>query len=284
MGSFTSAAKAIGLTQSGITRAIADLERELGYAIFYRTARGVLLTEDGREFVDRARQLLDDARSLLNGGLERNPFAQTLRIGVCPSSLEWTISEPITKLITRHPEIRFEIIGGSFERIVQMLRSGRVDIAVGLEEAFNQAADIKTDGMGEYPLIMFARLGHPILSSNDIQSDDLSSFPIVLPSDSPPYSEIARQMFQRRGLSWQRHIHFSDNFHIVRRIVMASDALSIATREFSLTPSFPEHFAIVPTDIPFPNPLKICCATRSHWEVTVAARAFMKLAREQRPS
>jgi DNA-binding transcriptional LysR family regulator len=44
-GSFTAAAKLIGVTQSAVTRAVADLERQLGYDLFHRTARGAFLTD-----------------------------------------------------------------------------------------------------------------------------------------------------------------------------------------------------------------------------------------------
>ena len=81
-GSFTKAAEIVGLTQSGITKSIADLERELGFAIFFRTSRGALMTEEGRDFVERAERLLDDARSLLQGSRERgDPYAGPLRVG-----------------------------------------------------------------------------------------------------------------------------------------------------------------------------------------------------------
>lgn len=75
-GTFTAASQAIGLTQLAITKSVADLEREIGYAIFFRTSRGVILTENGRDFIDRAARLLEDARELLKGSLQRNdPFA-----------------------------------------------------------------------------------------------------------------------------------------------------------------------------------------------------------------
>src|SRR5580658_2476137 len=84
-GSFTAAAQAIGVTQSAVTKGVADLERQLGFAVFHRTARGALLTEKGSDFVERAARLLDDARELLDGSSSPNdPYTGTLRIGVSP--------------------------------------------------------------------------------------------------------------------------------------------------------------------------------------------------------
>src|ERR1700684_3123931 len=93
-GSFTNDARTVGITQCGLTKSIADLERDLGYSLFHRVARGALLPEQGREFVERASRLLEDTRILLKGDGEKDPFAKVLRIGVCPASLEWLLADP----------------------------------------------------------------------------------------------------------------------------------------------------------------------------------------------
>jgi len=119
LGSFTAAARSIGLTQSAVTKGVADLERQLGFAIFHRTARGVLLTERGRDFVERAARLLEDARDLLRGDASKDDrYAGVLRIGVCPAMLEWQLVYPIAQLVRRYPSTRFDITGSSFERMI----------------------------------------------------------------------------------------------------------------------------------------------------------------------
>ena len=118
-GSFTAAANHVGVTQSAVTKSIAELERQLGYTIFNRTARGV----------SRVTRLLDDARDVLHARSgSYDPYAGVLRIGVCPASIEWLLVEPIALLLSRHPDIRLDISASSFERMAQQLRSGGVDV------------------------------------------------------------------------------------------------------------------------------------------------------------
>ena len=76
VGSFSGASKAVGVTQSAITKSVADLEQQLGFAIFNRTSRGVAMTPEGRDFIDRAARLLADAADLF-GERDRgaDPFA-----------------------------------------------------------------------------------------------------------------------------------------------------------------------------------------------------------------
>lgn len=59
---FASAARALGMVPSAITRAVAALERRLGVTLFHRSTRAVSLTDDGAAFLERARQILAELR------------------------------------------------------------------------------------------------------------------------------------------------------------------------------------------------------------------------------
>lgn len=280
-GSFTKAAEKTGITQSGITKSIADLERELGYPLFYRTARGAMQTEAGREFVDRAVRLLEDARTLLTGDRESNdPFAQALRIGVCPASLEWLLAAPLTALLARHPAVRFELVGASFERAIQLLRTGTVDVAVGFEDAFSEWSEVKREPIGSLLATLFVRNAHPILELDAPSHADLARFDFIVPSDSRPYGSIIRGIFDDAGVFlWQRHVHLIDNFPIVKRIVASSNAIGVTTLDYAKSDAFAASYTRVPGESPFP-PAPMCCAIRSRWEPSPAVRAFMRAMRD----
>ncbi|MEM8937044.1 MAG: LysR family transcriptional regulator, partial [Pseudomonadota bacterium] len=53
-GSFSAAARTLNVSQSTLTKAVADIEKDIGYMLFSRTARGVNATPEGREFLNRA--------------------------------------------------------------------------------------------------------------------------------------------------------------------------------------------------------------------------------------
>jgi DNA-binding transcriptional LysR family regulator len=56
-GSFVRAASSLGITQSGVSRAVARLEQRVGIRLFDRTARSVVLTDEGRSFYQRVKPL-----------------------------------------------------------------------------------------------------------------------------------------------------------------------------------------------------------------------------------
>lgn len=274
-GSFTKAAEIVGLTQSGITKSIADLERELGFAIFFRTSRGALMTEEGRDFVERAERLLDDARSLLQGSRERgDPYAGPLRVGVCPASLEWLLAEPLAALLARHPGIRYEVIGSSFERMIRLLRNGSVDVALGFDAAFAEWSDVRREPVATMQGVLFVRKGHPLLGRTGIGIADLADYDFITPTDSRPYGVVIREIYETRGVDWRSHLHVIDNFSIVRQIVATSDAIGVTTAGLAATSLFANGFSIIKDVSPFaPSPL--ACAVRSRWDPKPAVRAFL---------
>ena len=283
IGSFTAASQAVGVTQSAITKSIADLEKEIGFSIFYRTSRGVILTENGREFIDRAARLLEDARDLYKRGSERqDPFAGTLRIGVGPASLEWRLVEPLAELLKRHPGVRYDISSSNFESVVQQLRSGRIDVAVGFDAAFSEWSDLRRIPMGELKSTLFVRKGHPLLAKPEPGLEDLADYDFVSPSDSRPYGESIRHLYEARGVDWQSRLHRADYFPIVRRLVAMSDAIGVVAVSYAQSEEFRSRFVPLIGLEPWPA-APLCCAHRARWEPKPAVRAFISTIRKSLP-
>lgn len=282
-GSFTAAAGSVGVTQSAITKSIAELERQLGYVIFNRTARGVSLTEEGRIFVERTTRLLEDANELLKGKSGNNdPYAGVLRIGVCPASLEWLLVEPIALLLSRYPNIRLDISGSSFERMVQQLRTGGVDVALGMEAAFSDQPDFRRDPLEPLRTTLFVRKGHPILECEEVTVKDIAKFDFITPSDSRPYGTYIREIYESQDIPANTRIHIIDHFPIVKKIVSRTDAIGVVAVPYTELDSFKQKFARVHYLESFPL-APLCTAVRTRWEVRPAVRAFMKACRECRP-
>lgn len=282
-GSFTAAANKVGVTQSAITKSIGELERQIGYLIFNRTARGVTLTEDGRVFVERTARLLDDANELLRGrSVSHDPYAGMLRIGVCPASLVWLLVEPISLLLSRHPNIRLDISGASFERMVQQLHTGAVDVVLGMEAAFSERPDFRREPLEPLRTTLFARRGHPITECAHVTEKELAQYDFVSPSDSRPYGTAIRDIFESQEIDATTRIHIIDEFSIVKRIVANTDAIGVVGIPYTLAESFTRKFVRVPYFESFPL-APLCCAVRSRWEARPAVRAFLKACRECRP-
>lgn len=293
-GSFTAAAGIAGVTQSAITRSVADLERQIGYSIFVRTSRGAILTEQGRDFAERAQKLIEDAQDLLQRPQGReDAYSGVLRIGVCPASMEFCLINPLEQLLRKHPSIRLDVNGLIFERAVQQLRNGSIDVAVGFEAAFVDWPDLRRQriALEDDRAVMFVRCGHPILEVRRPTVKTLAKFDFVSPSDSRPYGAAIRALYEDHGVDWRKRIHVVDFFPVVKRIVATTDAVGVMMAGFAdRSASFRNQFVALDAFDLFAEISPMCCAVRARWEVKPAARAFITFmqngaaARRRRPS
>jgi DNA-binding transcriptional LysR family regulator len=275
-GSFTRAAEIACVTQSAITKSVADLERELGYPIFLRTSRGAVPTEDGREFVERASRLLEDAKDLIGKSRRKaNGSTEVLRIGIYPASLEWRLVEPLTSLRERHPGIRLKVSTASQERITQQLRNRSIDVALGFEKDFNDLQDFVRHPVGTLKPVMFVRREHPLLLKQTISLDDLAQYELVCPSNSPLYSAVISEIYESRGLSSQNFVHVIDYCPLVRRLVTTSDAIGLVGMS-SIPRNLGDDFVILDKLTLF-DPQTLCLAVRADRQLASAVRSFINL-------
>ncbi len=283
-GSFTAAAGHVGVTQSAVTKSISDLERELGYLIFHRTARGVMVTEEGRHFVERAARLLTEAKDLLRGvSPDHDPYAGMLHIGVCPASMEWLLAQPLSLLLSRYPSIRLDVSGGTFERVVQQLRAGIIDVAFGFDAAFSEQPDFRRESLPPLRTTLFVRIEHPLIGLPTITDADLALYDFITPSESRPYGAFFRMIYESQGIDAQTRLHFIDSFPIVQRLVASTNAIGVAAMTYTNSASFKRHFARLPflDSVPL---APLCSAVRTRWETRPAVRAFIMACRERLPA
>lgn len=102
--SFVRAGKALGLTQSGVSRAISRLEDRVGVRLFQRTARTVVLTEEGRRFQERVAPLMaeiDEAANEVAGSTSR--ARGMLRVVADPLTARVMFEPHLGKLLSKHP-------------------------------------------------------------------------------------------------------------------------------------------------------------------------------------
>ncbi|BAQ68713.1 transcriptional regulator, LysR family [Rhodovulum sulfidophilum] len=107
--SFTRAAEELGLTQTAVSRQIAQLEAELGLRLFERRNRAVFLTEEGR----RLAQVVGDALAAIRAEIaairgSRDPDAIVLRCQLC-EAFYWLMPR-LSRFHARHPEIQLQLV------------------------------------------------------------------------------------------------------------------------------------------------------------------------------
>jgi len=129
--SFTRVAVALGLTQPSVSRPIAELEARLGGPLFYRTGRGVTLTELGEILLPRARALLENAEQLLTDALAHGkaPSGQ-VTVAALPSMMPILAPALYSRIRAHAPGIRLRILEGFSDQVERWLADGTADIGL----------------------------------------------------------------------------------------------------------------------------------------------------------
>jgi DNA-binding transcriptional LysR family regulator len=111
-GSFVRAAASLGITQSGVSRAIARLEHRVGVRLFDRTASAVALTDEGRNFYQRVKPLLEGVEDAATEAAGSATVVRgRLRVNVDPFFARLVLAPRLGKFLAAYPELSVEIVG-----------------------------------------------------------------------------------------------------------------------------------------------------------------------------
>lgn len=187
VGSLNRAAEALYLSQPSLTEAIKELERELGFAVFNRSSRGVTLTGAGEEFLIYARQVCNQYETLEEKFIKGGNFKKKF----CVSAQHYSFAvkafvETVKKFDTLNYE--YAIRETRTATILSDVSSMRSEIGILYLSDFNRKAVCKLLEKYElefHSLILcraYAYLwkGHPLAQRASIYYKDLSDYPCLI--------------------------------------------------------------------------------------------------------
>jgi DNA-binding transcriptional LysR family regulator len=127
-GSFVKAAELIGITDSGVSRAIGRLETRLNVRLLDRTTRSVTLTDEGRRFYEEVKPHLgaiEDAAAVASGAA--SAVRGRLKVDIDPFFLPLVLAGRLGAFCERYPELSIEFI--SREHVGDLVSEG-IDLAI----------------------------------------------------------------------------------------------------------------------------------------------------------
>lgn len=168
-GSIRAAARVLGVSQPGLTRNLAELERGLGGPLFERRARGVAATPLGQAFLRRAASILHEVRRT------RDEVSQlcglttgTVTAGLSIAAHLALLPPALLPFRRRYPDTKLHIIEGFYPTLELGLRDGGVDFYVGVDPGRKIAPELSRELVSANRRTVLCRKGHPLASATSL--------------------------------------------------------------------------------------------------------------------
>jgi len=168
---FSVASELLNMTQPGLSRHIATLEKEVGVTLLERDTHGVRLTQAGTQFLEGIKRIVDDYDALcekvLHGG------AQQLHIGVPYFGINRYLSDMVSGFEASHPQVKLKYLPAYPEAIIDALLAKQADLAIlPRVDSLNSERLIFHDAFRE-PLTVIMHREHPLASRKSLHLIDL---------------------------------------------------------------------------------------------------------------
>jgi LysR family cys regulon transcriptional activator len=177
--SLTQAARALGTSQPALSRAILELEAELGVDVFVRHGKRILgLTEPGKVVAERAERVLSEIQGIERATADwRARDAGELRIATTHTQARYVLPTVVKAFRKRYPAVRLSLMQGSPSQITQMVVDREVDFAIATE-VVDERPELRTVEGFEWQHVVVAPVRHPVFAG-PITLQALVRFPIV---------------------------------------------------------------------------------------------------------
>ena len=195
---FTRAAERLHIEQPPLSRAIKELEDDLGVVLFERNRRGTALTEAGATFLQDVRRVFaalkqaqENAQAVAAG------LSGSLRIAVSDGAIDPRLSALLARCREEEPEIEIRLSEVPLAEQLRGLRSG--DFSIGFAHTAEVGDGIVTEPLWHDSLVVAVPARHPLLSHKAVPLHQLASYPLVLCDPQiyeGCYRELARLLRQ----------------------------------------------------------------------------------------
>lgn len=185
-GSFNKASEKLYIAQPSLTSSVQELERELGITVFHRTSRGVALTNDGIEFIQHARQVVQQYDALLEKYGEAGKIRK--KFGISTQHYSFAVKgfvDMVQQFDTE--EYEFAIRETKTREVIEDVITGKSEVGVLYLSEFNRKAlgkFFRSGNLSFHPLItckayVYLWREHPLAKKASIRFEELEEYPCL---------------------------------------------------------------------------------------------------------
>ena len=261
-------ADSLALSHPAITKAIRDLEDELGVPLIVKSSRGIELTRYGSVLCERSRQILEDMRraneeieQLKGGGAGRVSIGVTAPVAFC------VMPAALSVLRESMPEIEIEVLELPLDSYSHRLLDGSLDFFV-THSPREIDPDCECIEIGKGRLVATVRKGHP--ASRIRSLSELVEFEWIFPVEIVGRSHFSA-VFTDLGIPAPKKIIASQSSLLALGLVTQNDVIGFFSLPYATHPLIRDRVDVLDLDDPLPD-VRTGIVRRSGVRLTPAAQ------------
>ena len=247
--SITKAADIQGLAQPTVTSHLKKLEEELGFSLFDRIKRPIMLTSDGAAVLEMIGPIVNGL-SALKIHADSQGRDVSLTIAAYADLVLHYLPQVIQRFRTEYPNVHIRLLARHHGEMIQMARSGEVDLALSTTQ---NVLDSSLDFMDLFTssTMMLTLPGHELLEQQPVRLEDISKWPLILYGPNTILRTRLERAFREQGLDYEMVMEM-DNVEYAKRYVRIGMGISFCSN-LSLEPEDYDTLGIADVDHLFSN-------------------------------
>ncbi|HWN32199.1 MAG TPA: LysR family transcriptional regulator [Pseudonocardia sp.] len=273
-GSMTAAARELMVSQSAVSTAVAQLEKELGVQLLLRHhARGLALTEAGRDFYQEVRGFLLHSGELAESARRAgDAVVGDLAVGCFTTLAPFRLPSLLAVFHERYPKVRVSVLEGEHARLKRALRAAECELA--LVYGYDLEDDIDRVVVDTAPPYALVSSAHPLAARDpaEVELRELAGEPMVL-LDLPHSSAYLESILRDAGVEPVIR-HRTSGYETVRAMVAHGHGFALLNQRPSHDTTY-DGGRVVRLELRDPvEPLTVVLAWMRGARLTGRAQAF----------
>ncbi|WP_020162702.1 LysR substrate-binding domain-containing protein [Cycloclasticus pugetii] len=222
--SFVKAAEQCFVSQPTLSMQIKKLENSLNIKIFERNNKHVLVTEIGKQVIETAKRILQDAEHIsILAKHEQDPFAGDFTLGAFPTIAPYILPKLIPLIKKKLPNLRLILVEEKTDILLHKLKTGLIDAALLAGPIHDESLIAENLFDDEFKLAVATN--HPLAEQTIINPDELTNQPLLLLDEGHCLRDQALQFCQLSGIDEEQNVR-ATSLETLRQMVIAGTGIT----------------------------------------------------------
>ena len=228
----TKASEELSISQPAISKSIKSLEEQLGGQLFIRTKRGVVLTEEGKEFYNYIKQAIEYINNAENKFTDLiNLETGCIKIGISTTLTKEFLLPYLEEFHSLYPKIDIQIITNLTSGLMPKLRNGLIDIVILNLNDKNYGNDIDIIKCRKISDCFVVNNKNKDLTLKEVSLKDLNNYPLILQAKGSNTREFLDNMARENGVILKPNIELA-SYSLVVEFSKIGLGIGYATKEY----------------------------------------------------